>query len=206
MDGYKQIPLSAFIASMRDPSKGIRNESDLIPDFSCPLNPDIEYFLKHKAIEFDRQSISKTFLVFASYQDKPVLVGYYTLANKTIVIRRRRISRTLWDRIKKFGSVIQETNTCSISAPLIAQLGKNYFNSYNELITGDELLQMAINQVKVLQGIVGGKVVYLECEDDEHLIGFYERNQFRKFDERPLDKDETNLKGDYLIQMLCYLS
>lgn len=34
-----------------------------------------------------------------------------------------------------------------IVAPLIAQLGKNYANGYNKLITGDELLAMALEKL-----------------------------------------------------------
>lgn len=32
----------------------------ILADFSCPLNRDVENFLKFKAIEFSKQSIAKT--------------------------------------------------------------------------------------------------------------------------------------------------
>lgn len=203
MDGYRQIPLTQYLSAMREDST--QSDNSLIPPFSCPLNPDIEDFLKHKAAEFDRQSISRTFLVFASYKDVPVLVGYYTLANKVIVIRQRNVSSRMWKRVQKFGSVSAENKTCCISAPLIGQLGKNFENGYNTLITGSELLQMAIDQIRITQNILGGKIIYLECEDDPHLIEFYNKNQFYEFDRRRKDKDEENLLGDTLVQMLCYL-
>ena len=57
-----------------------------------------------------------------------------------------------------------------------------------------------------MQAIVGGKIVYLECEDKEPLLDFYSQNGFVNFGKRTLDKDETNtLSGDYLIQMLRYM-
>jgi len=54
--------------------------------------------------------------------------------------------------------------------------------------------------------MIGGRIVYLECEDKSHLIQFYESNGFVSFGQRPLDRDETEvLSGKYLIQMLKYL-
>ena len=52
---------------------------------------------------------------------------------------------------------------------------------------------------------LGGRFVYLECEDKPKLIDFYAENGFCEFDRRPLDRDETDLSGDYLVQMLKYL-
>jgi len=89
---------------------------------------------------------------------------------------------------------------------LIAQLSKNYANGHNRLITGDELLRIACNKVAQAQEMIGGKIVYLECEDKPNLIQFYESNGFVNFGQRTLDRDETEvLSGKYLIQMLKYL-
>ena len=93
-----------------------------------------------------------------------------------------------------------------IMSPLIAQLGKNYDNNYNTLITGDELLKMAIDKVIEAQQIIGGKIVYVECEDIDFLTRFYTTNGFVVFGKRPLDKDErTDMSGSHLIQLLKYL-
>lgn len=93
-----------------------------------------------------------------------------------------------------------------MSANLIGQLSKNFFDNYNELITGDELLKLACDKVKVIQGEIGGRIVYLECEDDPKLIDFYSSNGFVKFGKRKLDRDELGLmQGEYLVQMLKYL-
>lgn len=93
-----------------------------------------------------------------------------------------------------------------MSAPLIAQLGKNFNKGYNKLITGDELLKLACDKVKSIQTDVGGKFVYLECEDKPQLIDFYTSNGFVNFGKRNLDKDETDvMSGGYLVQMLRYL-
>lgn len=36
----------------------------ILSSFSCPLNKDIENFIKYKAIEFSKRTTAKTHLVF----------------------------------------------------------------------------------------------------------------------------------------------
>lgn len=179
---------------------------NILSDFSCPQNKDVENFLLVKAVEFARQGYSQTHLVFASYKEKPVLVGYFTLANKYIAIKSssRVISKNMQRRLSKFGQYNEVTKSYYISALLIGQLGKNA--NYNNIITGGELLRLACETVKEAQNIVGGKFVYLECEDKDRLKEFYKTNGFYDFGQRQLDKDELDdFCGTYLIQMLKYL-
>ena len=115
------------------------------------------------------------------------------------------MSKTLQKRISKFAEYDQNTKRYILSAPLIAQLGKNYSNGYNKLILGEELLKMACDKITEVQLTVGGKVAYLECEDKPKLTEFYSRNGFVDFGKRELERDETDkLDGKYLIQMLRY--
>nr|WP_202943867.1 N-acetyltransferase [Natranaerobius thermophilus] len=179
----------------------------ILSEFYCPLNIDVENFLRSgKAIEFAKQRIAATHLVFTSYKDSPVIVGYFTLASKVIVISKKSLSKNLQKRIRKFAQYDEHLRQYTMSAPLIAQLGKNFNNRYNRLITGDELLNIACEKVEKTQLDLGGKVVYLECEDKPKLRSFYEDNGFVVFGIRRLDPDERNLfEGDYLIQLLKYL-
>jgi len=163
------------------------------------LNGDIEDFLWHKAAVFSRQGIAKTHLVFAGFHGKAVLVGYFTLANKTLFIPdKANLGSKLKSRLRRFSTRVEETRMTVISAPLIAQLGKNYQNGYNKLISGDELLKMACEKIQQIQLAVGGKVAYLECEDQPRLIQFYSDNGFREFDRRLADD------GTVLVQMIRY--
>lgn len=202
MTGYLQVHLNNMLKEL-----GEIRVKEILSEFSCPLNPDVESFLKHKAIEFAKQGISTTYLVMASYKQEYVLSGYYTLANKFITIYKDCLrSRTLQKRIGKFSQYDKDLRRYTLSAPLIGQLGKNFTNGYNKLITGDELLKMAIEKIELMQSIVGGRIVYLECEEKEFLIEFYTQNGFVDFGKRKLDRDETDsLSGEYLIQMLRYL-
>ena len=188
---------------------GIEKLESIVSDFSCPYNKDVEEFLQLKAIEFSKQQISSTYLVFASFQSKPVLVGYFALTQKYFHVdlsKHGGLSSNIRRRIRKFATYDEELRKYIISAPLIGQLGKNYANGYDALISGDELLHIACETIQEAQRILGGKLVYLECEDVPALLRFYENNGFVNFGKRELDGDERDkMKGQYLIQMLRYL-
>ena len=201
MDGLVEINLRTYIEAVGD------NEAkNQLASFLCPMNADVQEFLRVKAFEFSKQGITQTHLVFASYQSVPVLVGYYSLTNKVIIVRKSTLSATSAKKIAKFGTFNDQSHSYVVPAPLIAQIGKNYANGYNKLISGDILLALACNKVKQVQLDIGGKIVYLECEDKPKLLEFYARNGFCNFGKRMLDKDERNLlNGEYLIQMMKYL-
>lgn len=204
MSGYIGINLRDILY---DESLGESAAKSILSSFSCPLNPDVEHFLKNVAIEFTKQSISSTYLIMASYKNEYVLVGYFTLANKIFCIDKDSLPNRKWrSRMAKFGQFDATIQRYTVSAPLIGQLGKNYANTYNKLITGDELLKLALDKVREMQNIVGGKIVYLECEEKESLLDFYSQNGFVNFGIRALDRDETDkLSGESLVQMLKYL-
>lgn len=203
MTGYTQINIAEISEVM-----GEEYLQSIISDFSCPLNKDVELFLNKNAIEFAKQGLAATHLVFASFQKRPVLVGYFSLANKHfhIDLKKHGMSKSLKKRITKFGQYDNELKKHIISAPLIGQLGKNYYNEYSKLITGDELLKLACEKVKEIQQNIGGKIVYLECEDAPKLVDFYQKNGFYNFGKRPLEHDEVEvMNGEYLIQLLKYI-
>ena len=200
MTGFKIVNLKILIEEI-----GEEPVKELLSNFSCPLNKDVEIFLKQKAIEFSKQGLSQTHLVFASYKGNPEIVGYFCLANKYITVQREKLSKTLRKRISKFSVLDQSVGYYCLSSPLVAQLGKNFKNGIDILISGDELLQMACDKVSRIQLDLGGRFAYLECEDKPKLIEFYLSNGFCEFDRRPLDRDETNIDGEYLVQMLKYI-
>jgi len=87
-----------------------------------------------------------------------------------------------------------------IPAPLIAQLGKNFTDGLNTELSGDELLKMALEKVSAAQFILGGKIVYIECEDVPKLLKFYTDNGFISFAKREKDSEEEGrISGTHLI-------
>lgn len=196
--GFIEVPLLDLIKELgEDPVK------KLISDFSCPLNKDVEFFLKSRAIEFAKQGITQTHLVFMQFQGKLRLIGYYSLTNKFISVKDTHLSNSLRRRIAKFGTRDSSNKGYVMSAPLIAQLGKNFTDDLNKQLSGDELLKMALDKIIMLQQIVGGRIVYIECEDIDRLKDFYSRNGFIEFARRERDsEDEDRIKGQYLLQLL----
>ena len=193
MIGFKVVNLDLLLQVKSE--EQIRT---ILNDFESPLNPDIESFLKYKAVEFSKSAIAKTYLVMAS--------GYFSVSgSKSFVVKTKgnEISKSMKRRFNKFGTYDAVLKQYHIAAPLIGQLGKNY--KYEELITGDELLTMAVDMLRHVQSLVGGKFIYLECENNEKLIEFYIRNGFKVFGERSLDSDEQDFAGHMLIQLLKYL-
>lgn len=201
LTGYWQASLSGMIEEARtDVLMGH------LSSFSCPRNLDVEDFLKNKAVPFARQGIAATHLVFASYQGKPVLVGYYALATKIFTIRKSdKLNHKMRSRINRFAKYNDELRQYELPVPLIGQLGKNYLNGYDKLITGDELLELAFDKIRTMQMCVGGKFAYLECAEIPELIAFYKRNGFTELDVRRLSPAEIGLDGhDAYMQMIKY--
>jgi hypothetical protein len=179
----------------------------ILSSFSCPMNKDVEDFIRNKAIEFSKRGFAKTHLVFwvSDDQTEKEFVGYYTVASKVIKVEKKAVSKSVGKRLRAQGINSHDDNEYIVPAPLIGQLGKNYADGNNCLISGNELLTLAVEKVKLVQNEIGGRFVYLECEEKEKLLEFYQQNGFRIFGKRLLDRDETGIDGEYLIQLFAIL-
>ena len=152
----------------------------MIDEFSCPYNMDVENFLKSKAVEFSKQQLAATYFVFKQYKGNNVVAGYFSIAQKHfhIDLNKKGISKSMKKRISKYAQRDDDLKKYVANAMLLGQLGKNFANGYNNLITGDELLSIACERIADIQRVSSGKLVYAECEDTPRLIEFYERNGF----------------------------
>ena len=131
------------------------------------------------------------------------LLGYFTLALKPLTVRGETVSNTVKKKLLRISELDRESDTYTMSAYLIAQLGKNYSESAGEMITGTELLELAWNKIKETQYEFGGMVVFLEAENEEKLLSFYRNNRFSQFDTRQtaFSTDESH----ELVQLLRLL-
>ncbi len=103
-------------------------------------------------------------------------------------------------RVSDFDS---RTQTYTMSAYLIAQLGKNYSDGRDKEITGAELLELAWSVIEDMQYMGGGMVVFLEANNEEKLLSFYRDNKFRQFDTRLTASKEA--EPHELVQLLRLL-
>lgn len=197
--GISTVNIREYLVHDKDTEIGEEALKQILSDFSCPLNQDVEKFLKEQAIEFAKKNQSVTYLVIS---DEDVeLLGYFTITIKPIMVKAESFSNTVRRKISRVSEFDGASGTYNLSAYLIAQLGKNYSNNINEKLAGKQLLDLAIAQVQELQYMAGGMVVFLEAEEREKLVKFYkDENGFRQFNIRKTEADEHTL-----VQMLKVL-
>mgnify|MGYP001137145114 FL=1 len=197
---YRIINIRRYIGN-ENPELGEDELLQILSEFSCPLNPDVERFLKYSSIEFTKKNQSVTYLVFSVADGK--LLGYFTLALKPLTVRGETVSNTVKRKLLRVSELDKKSDTYTMSAYLIAQLGKNYSENDGKMITGAELLGLAWNKIKATQYMFGGMVTFLEAENEEKLLSFYRNNRFSQFDTRQTasDTDESH----ELVQLLRLL-
>lgn len=173
----------------------------VLSTFSCKRNTDVERFLLSQSIDFTKKNQSVTYVVLAA--ESGLLIGYFTITIKPISVNGAGFSNTVKRKIARVSEQDPGNGNYSLSAYLVAQLGKNFSNDVNELITGEQLLGLAIEKVEELQYMAGGMVVFLEAENEEKLLEFYEANGFKRFDTK---EARSGTEGTHtLVQLLKVL-
>ncbi|MCD8327326.1 MAG: GNAT family acetyltransferase [Lachnospiraceae bacterium] len=161
---------------------GEKTLPEILSGFSCPQNPDVEHFLKKNAIEFTKKNQSVTYMIL-NFENGDLL-GYFTLAMKPLTIRGDLISNTGKKKLARISKVDEQLNTYTMAAYLIAQLSKNFAGEASSQITGKDILDLAIERLLQAQYLCGGVVTFLEANNEEKLLSFYDQNLFRRFDSR----------------------
>ena len=197
---YRIINIRRYIGN-ENPELGEDELLQILSEFSCPKNPDVERFLKHSSIEFTKKNQSVTYLVFSVADGK--LLGYFTLALKPLTVRGETVSNTVKRKLLRVSELDKKSDTYTMSAYLIAQLGKNYSENDGKMITGAELLELAWDKIKATQYMFGGMVTFLEAENEEKLLSFYHDNRFSQFDTRQTTSDTD--ESHELVQLLRLL-
>ena len=200
-DKYVKINIREYLALGTDEDAGEPALDRLLSDFSCPKNKDVENFLKKNSIEFTKKNQSVTYLVLSGENGE--LLGYFTIALKPLTVRDETVSNTAKRKIKRVSEFDAQTNSYTMSAYLIAQIGKNYTNNACERLEGSELLELAWSVIEDMQYRGGGMVVFLEANNEEKLLSFYQDNKFRQFDTRQITSGKS--EPHELVQLLRLL-
>ena len=116
--------------------------------FSCKKNADVDRFLLQQSIDFTKKNQSVTYIVVSSEHNQ--IVGYFTITIKPITVNVDRFSNTTKRKIARVSEQNIENGNYSLSAYLIAQIGKNYRDGINDKITGEQLLELAINKLSLI--------------------------------------------------------
>jgi hypothetical protein len=201
IDGFFIDPLTEQLRTREEESV-----EELLSSFLCPLNKDIELFLKERSIDFSKSSSARTYLVFNN-NEPHIIAGYFAIAQKSIVIEKfSGISKTFEKKIRWFSDeYMVGKGECShairvASVILIAQFGKNFTNDAAGLITGQELMSITLSKISEIQHVLGGRFVSVECEDTPSLIDFYNMNGFVRLQNRPKDKGDPN--AGHFVQLV----
>ena len=132
-DKYKIVNIRRYIGN-DNPELGEDELRQILSEFSCPVNRDVEQFLKKNSIEFTKKNQSVTYLVFSVIGGK--LPGYFTLALKPLTVRDETVSNTIKRKLLRVSELDEKSDTYTMSAYLIAQIGKNYSECGGKMITG----------------------------------------------------------------------
>lgn len=161
-------------------------------------NSDVEQFFREKSVQATKLNTAATYLVI-SYEDKKFdLLGYFTLATKMLTLKQSSLSKTECKSISRFGYFDEDSQSYKLPAVLIAQFSRN-FNESSKSISGDDLMDIALDKIRDILHSTSGKAVFLECEQSEKIVGFYTRHNFQPLGNTVLSKDNKELKQLYMI-------
>lgn len=202
-NNYSVVSIRSYLSG--EDKLGEDSLVQILSEFSCNKNPDVDRFLKHNAVEFTKKNQSVTYLVF-SVEDG-ALLAYFTIAVKPLVVRGEMVNDQMSNRaknkLKRVSELDETTQSYNMAAYLIAQLGKNFADNLNTRITGAELLELAWQVVEQMQQLCGGMVVFLEANKEQKLLDFYKENGFQRFDTRQTAAKDK--ESHELVQLLRLL-
>ena len=179
------VPLKTLIGNLEDSVL-----SELLSSFSCVKDADIENFLHNRAIEFEKLSKARTYLVMdaddlTTGKDHPAIYGYVSLALKILTVPGE-VSNRMRKELDGFSAKIHGQQISDFPCYLIGQLSKNSSVEHNPL-SGKALLDSAFDIIATATDAVGGRYTMIECRDEEKLLKFYHDNAFSEIDRIPDD-------------------
>ena len=179
--------LSVFSLLQYEAAIGEDNLTFFLSGFSCPMNLEVECFLKNKACQSSRRSSSATYLVCSNKYNE--LLGYFTIMTKAYSVNGMSLSSSNRRLIERFAEA-DENGYYHAAVYLIAQIGKNFAIPKERRINGHDLLDLAIEKFDTAKRILGGKLVMIEREADKPmLLEFYKANGFKSWTTRRNAKD-----------------
>ncbi len=174
--------------------------SDLLNAFSCPLNHDVEDFLRNpnKALAYEKSDIGRTYLLYdrqaVEETGRMLILGYFTLAIKNFVFGKELSGTRKKKLVGMLSSEIEE-----IPGYLIGQIAKNFQTDVpmKETTNLHELLEYALAMIGDAQSRVGGRFVFLDCKkENEKVHRLYIENGFKDY------QNITAHDGTEYIQMV----
>ncbi len=165
---------------------GYERTTDYLLSFSCRRNIDVQNFLRDRAIPYEKNNKSRTYLVIddqPSDEGRRLLLAFFTLAIHAIDINDVT-SNSMRGRLHGL-YLPSDGRIRPVPCYLIGQIGKD--DRYSAEVTGDELILLAISIINSAHRNLGGRFIKIDCEDAPNLIALYNRNDFRE-----VQKEDAN--------------
>ena len=165
--------------------------TQVLSSFSCKQDEDIERFLHGKAVEFEKLSKARTYLICDENQ---LLSDDFYLDKLKILSVPDNTSNRKRKEIDGLSAKIHGEQIKDFPCYLIGQLSKNS-NIYLNELSGKQLLEFASSVISTAAEAVGGRYMMIECRDKKKLVEFYINNGFSEI--------QKVSDGNYLmIQMI----
>lgn len=168
-----------------------KERMQFLSSYLCREDQDIQQFLPKKAVEFEKRAKSRTYLVLNQEEldgkrNNPITIyGYISVGLKILTVPDNT-SNSLRKELDGFSARIRGKKINNFPCYLMGQLSRNS-NVSSSVLKGSQLIEMACSVIDNAVETVGGRYIMIECKDNEKLIQFYEKNQFRKFNKSSED-------------------
>jgi hypothetical protein len=188
---------------MRDLSGDFSKLVVLLKRFVCKQDKDIQNFLRCDAIRYEITGKSRTYLFIDAADPNGHILGYFTLSINSITFSKRidnKVKRILdYEADRKQFKYMKKP---FVPAILLALFGKDT-DKYDQFLSqiknkakrrlSDISMPIVFDLAKKAKAIIGGQVIYLDCEKDKKLIKFYENFNFTHFRNNEYDKNLTQM-------------
>jgi hypothetical protein len=169
-ESFSLFPLSEIIEN----TDSKRKVKKLLETFSCTRNIDLQDFLYNKAVTFEKNLRSRTYLYLDN--DTQEVAAYFTITISTL--HTDSISPEVIELLDGY-----KNDVASIPCFLIGQLGKS--DKFEPRKIGEYILDDAIAIIDQSQKSLGGRFILLDAINKEQVIKFYEANAFFPIEEDP---------------------
>jgi len=153
-----------------------RKVKKLLETFSCTRNMDLQDFLCNKAVTFEKNLRSRTYLYIDNTTQE--VAAYFTITISTL--HTDNISPEVIKLLDGY-----KNDVVSIPCFLIGQIGKA--DKFEPRKIGEFILNDAIEIINQSQKSLGGRFILLDAINKEQVIKFYEANAFF-----PIEKDTAS--------------
>lgn len=169
-------PLGQLINDTSEEALTSSEIDNLLQTFSS-RDPDIQTFLRNRAIQFEKEDKCRTYLLVGEDGN---IHAYFSISTKELALCNFAVSTTQRKRMK----INPEDEEQRVRCFLIGQLGKNF--AIETPITLKEILDEVDAIAIQAQTLVGNRLLILECS--AHLIPNYQACSFKSL---PVQPDEV---------------